>query len=80
MTDKTKDRLFTVSASFTYVIEADSLMDAQDKAHSYVRDAFSDLSLYDIDCDVDEGVQTEGWDDECIPYGGDGNTRTGEYK
>ena len=77
---KTKDRLYTVTATFTFVVEADSLKHASNIANEYARDAFSDLSVYDIDCIVDPGVPKEGWDDECIPYGGDGNTRTGEYE
>lgn len=77
---KTKDRLFTVSASFAYVVEADSLKDAHNAAYRYMRDAFGDLSTCDIDCIVDHGINAEWWDNDSIPYGGDGMTRTGEYK
>lgn len=77
---KTKDHLYTVTATFTFVVEAGSFKQANHMARDYARDAFVDLSVDNIDCIVEPGVKADGWDDDCIPYGGDGNTRTGEYK
>lgn len=73
-------KLYTVTASFDYVVVADDLADAYHVAEDYVRDALSDLSHSDVDVAVVPGSNASGWDDMCIPYGGDGNTRTGEYK
>jgi hypothetical protein len=74
-------KLYAVRVGYEFVIVADSLGDAYARAPYYVRDALSDISGHDVDLDIDEydGTNAESWDDECIPYGGDGNTRTGEY-
>ena len=73
-------KLYTVKVDFDFVVVANDETEAQVMARSYAGDAFGDISKYDLDFDVYEGVPADGWDDECIPYGGDGNTRTGEYK
>ena len=72
--------LYTVTVSYDYVVVAEDLVDAEAVGRGYMKDALSDLSVYDVDIDVTSGVTAYGWDDECIPYGGDGNTRTKEYK
>ncbi len=73
-------KLYTVRVTYDYVVVAEDEDDAEDVGREHVRDALFDLSARDIDLDVVEGVHAYGWDDQCIPYGGDGNTRTGEYK
>jgi hypothetical protein len=73
-------KLFTAKVSFDFVVVA------EDESHAYViardsaREALGDMPFDAADLDVSPGVHASGWDDECIPYGGDGNTRTGEYK
>ena len=72
-------KLYTVKVSFDYVVVADNVHSAYTIGADYARDALSDLSISDCDMDVTEGVHAYKWDGECIPYGGDGNTRTSEY-
>lgn len=72
-------KLYTVHVSFDYVVVAEDEKDAWSVAIAEGRDAFSDISIHDCDLDIVEGVHASGWDDQCIPYGGDGNTRTSEY-
>ena len=77
-------KLMTVRAEFEYVIvvedeatELDIFRVAQDE----LKDASSDLASfeYDLDWMPYEHHKPRNWDDDCIPYGGDGNTRSGEY-
>ena len=75
-----KDNLYTVRLTIDYVVVADSEKEADEVAREMSTQALGDLSRYDLDIDVLPGVMADGWDDDCIPYGGDGNTRTGEYK
>ena len=61
------------------VVEADNEDDAWNAAREDCRDAVSD-SLQSIQIHViGEIKRTDklppGWDKDCIPYGGDGNTR-----
>ncbi len=73
-------KLYTIRVSYDYVVVADNVEDAEAIGRGYANDALSDVGIFDIDVDVQEGVSAYGWDDDCIPYGGDGNTRTREYK
>lgn len=77
---KTKDRLYTVRVTFDFVVEADSLTSVASVVEDNVQAAFNDIPRDLLDYTVKPGVHADGWDDECIPYGGDGNTRTGDYK
>lgn len=72
-------KLFTVRIEFDYVVVAENEMDAEAVGRGYIKEALSDMSVHDVDIFVSEGATAWGWDDDCIPYGGDGNTRTGEY-
>lgn len=72
-------KLYTVRVSFDYVIVAEDIHDAYTIAPEYARDALFDMNRNDIDLAIVQGVSAYKWDDECIPYNGDGNTRTGEY-
>lgn len=73
-------KLYTVRVAFDYVIVADDIHNAWGVAANYARDALSDMDQLDLDIDVVPGVSAHKWDDEYIPYNGDGSTRTGEYK
>ena len=73
-------KLYTVSVGFEFVVVAEDGADAHRVARESIRDALGDVSSNDIDLFVTSGVTASGWDDECVPYGGDGNTRTGDYK
>lgn len=72
-------KLYTIVVSFDYVVVAEDERDAEAIGRGYMKDAIGDMSSYDVDIDVREGIYAYGWDDDCIPYGGDGNKRTGEY-
>jgi hypothetical protein len=80
-----RKKLFRVTVEFDYVIVADDDGDScWDVAEQNVRDAFNDLdrsqlSFHVVPFKMADMKKTTGWDEECIPYGGDGNTRTGEY-
>lgn len=74
-----KPKLYTVTVHFDYVVVAEDVNDADLVARGHIRDALSDIGMFDVDVDVVEGVSAYGWDGDCIPYGGDGNTRTKEY-
>jgi len=71
--------LYTVRVSYDYVVAADGVDEAYAIGQSCIKEALYDMPINDVDVDVLEGVHAHGWDNECIPYGGDGNTRTGEY-
>lgn len=73
-------KLYTARVAFDFVVLAEDKISAFDVALSHMREAFSDLDRHDVDLDISAGVHAYKWDDECIPYGGDGNTRTGAYK
>ena len=73
------NKLYTVTVQFDYVVVAEDEADAEDVGRGYIKDALSDISIYDVDVDVRPGVYAQGWDGDCIPYGGDGNTRTREF-
>ena len=73
-------KLYTIKVSYDYVVLADNLTEAYLVGRRHIKDALSDMPITDVDMDAELGVNAYGWDDDCIPYGGDGNTRTGEYK
>ncbi len=73
-------KLYTVTVHFDYVVVADDVNDADAVARGYIKDALSDMSVFDVDVDVEEGATAYRWDGDCIPYGGDGNTRTKDYQ
>ena len=78
-------KLITVRCTFDYVVVVDDNATATDEfasAVAYAREALSDVSTDYCDFDIqpyEAAKKPYMWDDECIPYGGDGNTRTGEY-
>ena len=73
-------KAYMVEITTHAVVMADDEAHAYDVAENYKRDAFHDDPnprieiLGEVVC-VDQFEH--GWDDECIPYGGDGNTRLG---
>lgn len=73
---------YFVEYTVTAVVMAEDETHAFMRAKSYRQDAMNDAD--DIDVFVRSEVKSEvdlidGWDMECIPYGGDGNTRIGKY-
>lgn len=75
--------LHKVTVSFDMVVvSADNDTDELEwKARKLIKDAVSDTSLSEYRLEIsDYKDDVEGWDDECLPYGGDGTTRIGEYK
>lgn len=73
--------LFLVTVSSTAVVVADNADDAYQVAQDHVRDIISDDCSPNIDVEREVTALAHldgGWDAMCIPYGGDGNTRTGE--
>ncbi len=73
-------KLYTVKASFDFVMAAESLELAEATAHRHIRDALNDMGEMDVETRVSVGATADGWDGDCIPYGGDGKTRTEDYK
>lgn len=73
-------KLYTARVSFDFVVVAQTEHEAFAAALENMKEAFSDLDRYDVDLDIETGVHAYKWDDDCIPYGGDGNTRTSAYK
>lgn len=77
-------KLFRVTVEYDFVIVAEDDGDScWEVAEDTAREAFSDLDRHQLSFHVIpfkmEDRNITGWDEECIPYGGDGNTRTGEY-
>jgi hypothetical protein len=77
-------KLKTVSVGFDFVIvvdDDDSYAQQQSHAEYYMREALGDAGHQCVDITIWDypDVPCEGWDGDCIPYGGDGNTRTSEY-
>lgn len=63
------------------VVMAEDAAHARSVADNYKRDIFGDdwsprIDVGDEVSNVD--ALAHGWDGECIPYGGDGNTRLGQ--
>lgn len=73
------NKLYTVTITYDFVVVAEDANHAYYVGQEYAKEALSDMSINDVDASVVDGVKAWGWDDKCIPYGGDGNTRTGEY-
>jgi hypothetical protein len=71
-------KLYEVEITTIAVIAADDESHAQQIAESEARQIFSDDLSPRIKLDGEvkslDRLQ-QGWDGECIPYGGDGNTR-----
>lgn len=73
-------RLYTVTVTFDFVVAADSEFKAHLVAERQLKNAVDDISPQYVDVEIGYGVRAEGWDDECIPYGGDGITRIKDYQ
>jgi len=73
-------KLKKVRLVLEYVIVAEDA-EAEEVARKFARDACGDVSSQDFDITISEYMPggVRNWDGECIPYGGDGNTRTREY-
>ena len=73
-------KLYTVQVTYDYVIVADDIANAYGVAAGYAQDALSDMDRDDLDINITPGVSAYKWDDDCVPYNGDGNKRTSDYK
>ena len=71
--------IYVVEMKYFAMVSANSAGEAADKARHYARDIVCDAP--DVTPSVLAQVYTAnqlkpyGWDDRCIPYGHDGNTR-----
>lgn len=73
--------LYRVELTVVAVIEADDEIDAITAAEDDKREIFGDANDPEISVcgEVTKLADlTDGWDGDCIPYGGDGNTRIRE--
>ena len=73
-------KFITVTATFQYVCVVNEDEDRYGVAEDNCREAFNDLGYDMMDIQWREGIHCDGWDDMCLPYNGDGNLRTGDYK
>ena len=77
-------KLKKVEVTYQYVIVVEDDADSEDTLDIAKENALEALSDYDIHCaivrvnDYKPG-SVRDWTDRDIPYGGDGNTTTGEY-
>lgn len=74
-------KLFNVAVSYDFVVVAEDEEEANEIALQNLHNAIRDIPEEFIQILVDEGpyIWAYGWDEDCIPYGGDGNKRTKEY-
>lgn len=75
-------KMWNVSYSFTAVVVADNELEAQKVARQYAMEAADDTSG-DLDITVEKEIQShmdfeQGWDGDCIPYGGPTDLRIGD--
>lgn len=73
-------KLFQVKISTIAIVAAKDADHAYEVAEAFRHEAFSDDAnpRIEVDCEVKSVANLRhGWDGECIPYGGDGNTRIG---
>ena len=71
-----------VAIKFTMVVQADDESHAFDVAENNIKAGRDDAEPNTIIAVMGEVTREknlrDGWDAECIPYGGDGNSRIGE--
>lgn len=75
-------KLYEVEIIVRAVILADNMADATSVSMREARDIVrhDDMGDCDVVCEIkDAGSLPPGWDVQCIPFGGDGNTRISEY-
>jgi hypothetical protein len=73
-------KLKTITVEFQFVVVVNDGQDPEFVARDNIKECVRDMSEYDFDVSVNDykDVTPEGWDDDCIPYGGDGNTVIGQ--
>ena len=74
-------KLKTVTVEFDMVVAVEDGQDAEKIARDSINDAVRDMSTWDFELSIFDykSGNANGWDKDCIPYGGDGNTRIGDY-
>jgi len=70
----------TVEFDFVIVVDTENpTLTDEEIARDSVVDAFHDISIYDYEYIIDDYIPGCAiWDNDCIPYGGDGETKTGD--
>jgi hypothetical protein len=72
-------KLYSVEIRTVVVVAGEDESDAHFRAEEDKREIKNDEDM-DVTVleEVDADTLPDGWDSDCIPYGGDGNTRIGE--
>ena len=74
-------KLKTVTVTFDFVMVVDdNEINSNVTAQDCVENVLRDMSKCDIEIDLSDYISGSvyGWDDDCIPYGGDGATKIGK--
>jgi hypothetical protein len=73
-------KLKKVRLVLEYVVVAED-DESENIAREFACEACRDVGREDLDITISEYTpgSVQNWDGECIPYGGDGNTRTSEF-
>lgn len=74
-------RLFAVELTVIAIVQAESEQEAEVVAESERRDICNDTDMevgFVSEVKSLKDAQSHGWDERCLPYGGDGNTTVGE--
>lgn len=76
-----KMKPFLVEMRITVVVMAEDNIHAMLVGNDVAREAMNDKmpKAYRSEPVLTEADLRDGWDGECIPYGGDGNTRINEF-
>jgi hypothetical protein len=74
-------KLRTVTVEFDMVISVKDGEDEEKIARDNISNAVRDMSQEDFGINIIDykNGNAYGWDDDCIPYGEDRNTKIGEY-
>lgn len=76
-------KMWNVSFSYTAVVVAENELEAHKVACLHAMEVADDAGYSDMDVTVEKEIKTpadfeNGWDAECIPYGGPTDARIGE--
>lgn len=76
-------KMWNVSFSYTAVVVAENELEAHKVARLHAMDVADDAGYSDMDVTVEKEIKTaadfeNGWDAECIPYGGPTDARIGD--
>ncbi|QHJ81952.1 MAG: hypothetical protein [Caudoviricetes sp.] len=76
-------KMWNVSFSYTAVVVAENELEAHRIARQHTMDVVEDAGYSDMEVTVEKEIKSpadfeNGWDAECIPYGGPTDARIGE--